>query len=421
MNTIQFQHTSKVLDNILKFQQPADGVLAAYWRNHRQLGRQDRQVIADTVFTVLRHYQKISALIKKPIQQTRLVVLLALTLMNQNIPLETLSSEEQTLLEQYQRAFKDLQQSNSLPLNQQTELPAWLIQRLQNHQTNEEIIAFANSINQTAPLDIRVNTLKARRDKVLSVLQQEFEQVEPTPYAPYGIRLGNKPSLNQHSLFQDGCIEIQDEGSQLLVQLLQAKRGEMIVDFCAGAGGKTLAIAAQMANQGRIYACDVSDKRLANLKPRMQRAGVNNINLERISSEIDPRLARLHQKADKVLVDVPCSGLGTLRRNPDLKYRQTPDTLQKLCELQQNIFQAASNLVAIGGRLVYATCSMLPEENEQQVEKFLQHNPQFELLNCAEILASQKIHLDTGKYLKLNPAQHQTDGFFAAVIQRTAK
>lgn len=418
MNIVQFQHTSQVLQHILKFQQPTDGILVAYWRNNRQLGRQDRQMVANTVFTVLRHYQKISALIKKPIQQTKLVVLLALTLMNQDIPLEILSTEEQNWLQQNQNVFKDLLQSNSLLLNQQTELPIWLIQCLQQHQRDDEIFAFASSINQPAPLDIRVNTLKARRDKVLSVLQQEFEQVEPTPYAPHGIRLGSKPSLNQHPLFQDGSIEIQDEGSQLLVQLLQAKRGEIIVDFCAGAGGKTLAIAAQMANQGRIYACDVSEKRLANLKPRMQRAGVNNINLERIGSETDPRLARLYRKADKVLVDVPCSGLGTLRRNPDLKYRQTVATVQQLCELQQNILQAASNLVAKGGRLVYATCSILPEENEQQIENFLQHNSQFELLHCAEILANQKIHLNTGKYLKLNPAQHQTDGFFAAVMQR---
>ena len=211
---------------------------------------------------------------------------------------------------------------------------------------------------------------------------------------------------------------MQDEGSQLLAQLVNAKRGEIIVDFCAGAGGKTLAIGAQMANKGRIYAFDVSEKRLANLKPRMTRAGLTNIHPEKIHSETDPRIARLAGKADRVLVDAPCSGLGTLRRNPDLKYRQSPETLANLQAQQQSILHAAAELVRAGGRLVYATCSILPEENENQAEHFLQTHPDFELLDCSELLAAQKIPLNTGKYLRLDTATHNTDGFFAAVFQR---
>ena len=211
---------------------------------------------------------------------------------------------------------------------------------------------------------------------------------------------------------------MQDEGSQLLAQLVQAKRGEIVVDFCAGAGGKTLAVGAQMANKGRIYAFDIAEKRLANLKPRMTRAGLTNIHPEKIGSEHDPRVTRLAGKADRVLVDAPCSGLGTLRRNPDLKYRQSPESIAQLVRQQRSILQAASALVAPGGRLVYATCSVLPEENERQVEEFLRGNPQFSLLNAGEILAAQKIALDTGKYLQLDSAAHQTDGFFAAVLQR---
>ena len=173
-----------------------------------------------------------------------------------------------------------------------------------------------------------------------------------------------------------------------------------------------------MANKGRIYAFDIAEKRLANLKPRMTRAGLTNIHPEKIGSEHDPRVARLAGKADRVLVDAPCSGLGTLRRNPDLKYRQSPESIAQLVRQQRSILQAASALVVPGGRLVYATCSVLPEENERQVEEFLRGNPQFSLLNAGEILAAQKIPLDTGKYLQLDSATHQTDGFFAAVLQR---
>ena len=303
-------------------------------------------------------------------------------------------------------------------LNTAAELPDWLIARLQQHYTDEQILAFGRSITQPAPLDVRVNTLNSKRDKALAQLQADYPQATATPLAPHGIRFPNKPALNQHPLFLDGTIEVQDEGSQLLVQLVGAKRGEIVVDFCAGAGGKTLAIGAQMANKGRIYAFDVSEKRLANLKPRMTRAGLTNIHPEKIHSETDPRIARLAGKADRVLVDAPCSGLGTLRRNPDLKYRQSPDTLANLQAQQQSILHAAAELVRAGGRLVYATCSILPEENEAQAERFLHNHPDFELLDCSELLAAQKIPLNTGKYLRLDTATHNTDGFFAAVFQR---
>ena len=235
-------------------------------------------------------------------------------------------------------------------LNTAAELPSWLIARLQQHYTDEQILAFGRSVAQPAPLDVRVNTLNSKRDKALAQLQTEYPQAIATPYAPHGIRFPNKPALNQHPLFLDGTIEVQDEGSQLLAQLVNAKRGEIIVDFCAGAGGKTLAIGAQMANKGRIYAFDVSEKRLANLKPRMTRAGLTNIHPEKIHSETDLRIARLAGKANRVLVDAPCSGLGTLRRNPDLKYRQSPDTLASLQTQQQNILHAAAELMRAGGQ-----------------------------------------------------------------------
>jgi len=419
MTPTQLNHTAAVLAQMLTFEQPADVVLSNYLRNHRKLGRNDRHEIAETAFAALRHYQKIAATLRRPAVQSRKAALAALILgRSVNISqIEDLLNNADNEKE-FLSSLKARKNEFSGCLNTAAELPSWLIARLQQHYTDEQILAFGRSVAQPAPLDVRVNTLNSKRDKALAQLQTEYPQAIATPYAPHGIRFPNKPALNQHPLFLDGTIEVQDEGSQLLAQLVNAKRGEIIVDFCAGAGGKTLAIGAKMANKGRIYAFDVSEKRLANLKPRMTRAGLTNIHPEKIHSETDPRITRLAGKADRVLVDAPCSGLGTLRRNPDLKYRQSPDTLASLQTQQQNILHAAAELVRAGGRLVYATCSILPEENENQAEHFLQTHPDFELLDCSELLAAQKIPLNTGKYLRLDTATHHTDGFFAAVFQR---
>ena len=419
MTPTQLTHTAAVLSQMLTFEQPADVVLSNYLRDNRKLGRNDRHEIAETAFAAIRHYQKIAAALRRPAVQSRKAALAALILgrsvsISQIEDLLNRADNEKELLS----SLKARKNEFSGCLNTAAELPDWLIARLQQHLTDEQILAFGRSITQPAPLDVRVNTLNSKRDKALAQLQADYPQAIATPLAPHGIRFPNKPALNQHPLFLDGTIEVQDEGSQLLAQLVNAKRGEIIVDFCAGAGGKTLAIGAQMANKGRIYAFDVSEKRLANLKPRMTRAGLTNIHPEKIHSETDPRIARLVGKADRVLVDAPCSGLGTLRRNPDLKYRQSPDTLASLQAQQQSILHAAAALVRTGGRLVYATCSILPEENEAQAERFLQQHPDFELLDCSELFAAQKIPLNTGKYLRLDTATHNTDGFFAAVFQR---
>ena len=241
---------------------------------------------------------------------------------------------------------------------------------------------------------------------------------EPTPYAPLGIRIIKKPALQNLPLFKNGSIEVQDEGSQLLSQIVGAKRGEMVVDFCAGAGGKTLSLGAAMRNTGRLYAFDISEKRLAKLKPRLARSGLSNVHPVQIAHENDAKVKRLAGKIDRVLVDAPCSGLGTLRRNPDVKWRQTPQSLVELNEKQASILAGAARLVKAGGRLVYATCSILDEENEAIVASFLASRDDFVLIPMSEVLAEQKIDLQMDNYLKLSPALHHTDGFFAAVLER---
>jgi 16S rRNA (cytosine967-C5)-methyltransferase len=212
---------------------------------------------------------------------------------------------------------------------------------------------------------------------------------------------------------------VQDEGSQLLGFLLEPKRGEMVVDFCAGAGGKTLLLGALMRNTGRLYAFDVSDKRLANLKPRLARSGLSNVHPARIEHERDQKIKRLAGKADRVLVDAPCSGLGTLRRNPDLKWRQDEASVAELTVKQAAILDAAATLVRPGGRLVYATCSLLSAENDDIVAAFLEKHPDFSLLPAAAVLGKQGIACE-GDVLRLLPHLHNTDGFFAAALERKA-
>ncbi|OSI13286.1 RsmB/NOP family class I SAM-dependent RNA methyltransferase [Neisseria canis] len=417
MTPAQLDHTAAVLSDILAFKQPADSVLAAYFREHRKLGRQDRHEIAETVFATLRHYQKIQTVMSKPRNKPRQAALAAL-IFGRGADAAFIQSLAKPEEAESLKALFTGSKEHFTALHAAAELPEWLVEIAQKHYSEGDILQFGRSVNRPAPLDIRVNTLKGKRDKVLAQLQAEGFAAEATPFSPWGIRFQDKPSLNRHPLFLDGTLEIQDEGSQLLALLLGAKRGEIVADFCAGAGGKTLAIAAMMANQGRIYAFDIAEKRLANLKPRSTRAGVANIHAERISSEADTRIARLYGKADRVLVDAPCSGLGTLRRNPDLKYRQSPETLASLQTQQATILAEAAKLVSAKGRLVYATCSILPEENEMQVRHFLDNHPGWHTVDCAGLLSNYKIPLDTGVYLRLNTEQHQTDGFFAAVLER---
>jgi 16S rRNA (cytosine967-C5)-methyltransferase len=297
-------------------------------------------------------------------------------------------------------------------------LPKWLFDKFVAQFGEAETLALADALNQPAPLDLRVNSIKATRDEVVAKLAEAPILAEPMPYAPLGLRVLKKPALQNLPLFKDGAIEVQDEGSQVLSQIVGAKRGEMVVDFCAGAGGKTLALGALMRNTGRLYAFDISEKRLAKLKPRMARSGLSNVHPVLIAHERDAKIKRLAGKIDRVLVDAPCSGLGTLRRNPDVKWRQKVEAIAEMQEKQASILAGAARLLKGGGRLVYATCSLLNEENDFIVEQFLAAHPDFVLVPMHKVLAEQKIELEMGDYLKLLPHKHQTDGFFAAVLER---
>ena len=270
-----------------------------------------------------------------------------------------------------------------------------------------------------APLDLRVNPLKSTREGVLRALRDLGLQAEPCRMAPHGVRVNERLSLASLPMLKSGEVEIQDEGSQLVAMLVDARPGERVVDFCAGAGGKTLAIAAQMANKGHVIACDVLANRLKRGAERFRRAGLHNIETKPLTSEKDRWVKRHKAAFDRVLVDAPCSGVGTWRRNPDARWRALGSRLDALAPLQASVLASAARLVKPGGRLVYATCSMLPEENEEQVAAFLNAHPTFHVVPLREAAPrlSDSAHPD---FLSLTPARHDTDGFFAAVMQRGA-
>ena len=411
-----FAHAEAVLGLLLRFDYPADAVVSRYFHEHRQLGHADRAFVAETVFAVLRRGRSLEARCAgKLSDRARLLVALAVVRgWSQRELAPVLKDSEEAWL----AAAKAMPESE-FPPAVRCDMPDWLHAALAEQFGADEVLKLAQSLNQPAPLDLRVNTLKMDRDTLLARLAEEGIAAVPGPLSPLAVRLRDKPALARHALFLEGAFEVQDEGSQLLGYLVEPKRGELVVDFCAGAGGKTLLLGALMKNTGRLYAYDVSDKRLAKLKPRLARSGLSNVHPARIEHERDTKIKRLAGKADRVLVDAPCSGLGTLRRNPDLKWRQSEAAVAELTVKQAAILDSAATLVRPGGRLVYATCSLLAAENDAVVERFLASHPQFVLAPASAVLARHGIDVD-GDMLRLLPHVHNTDGFFAAVLDRKA-
>ncbi|NRF68037.1 RsmB/NOP family class I SAM-dependent RNA methyltransferase [Aquincola sp. S2] len=408
---------TELLRALSKLDAPADGIVSAFFRKHRNLGIRERHALAETAYAVLRRrplYQHLAQSGHGALER-RLAIL---AWQGQDSLLRgALGPSELTWRNQVQ-ALDSAGFSEKLRHN----LPDWLSGALRAQLGDEEFWALVTALDAQAPLDLRVNTLKLRRDQAQQSLADAGIDAQPTPHSPWGLRIHGKPALNKLPIFIGGGVEVQDEGSQLLVSLLDAKRGEMVVDFCAGAGGKTLAIGAAMRSTGRLYAFDVSGHRLEALKPRLKRSGLSNVHPAQIAHERDDRIKRLAGKIDRVLVDAPCSGLGTLRRNPDLKWRQSPQAVAELQAKQRAILDSAARLLKPGGRLVYATCSLLTDENEQVAGAFAEGHTDFVPLQARELLERAQVEgaaaLDQGGYLRLWPHRHSTDGFFAAAWER---
>jgi 16S rRNA (cytosine967-C5)-methyltransferase len=406
--------TEEVLREVLRFTGPADNTLSRYFREHTRLGGRERGVIAEAVYGLLRNKLVYTSFAESGSGSSmRRLTLLGLADAVGVDALGGLSEEETQWLTHVMQIDK-----NMLPAELRSNLPNWLYTRLVERFGEEETLQLAQTLNTPAPLDLRVNSIKANREQVIADLLAAPVVAEPTLYAALALRIQKKPALQNLPVFKTGAVEVQDEGSQLLAQVVGARRGEMVVDFCAGAGGKTLALGAIMRNTGRLYAFDIADKRLAKLKPRLARSGLSNVHPVLIAHENDAKIKRLAGKIDRVLVDAPCSGLGTLRRNPDVKWRVKPESITELTVKQLSILNGAARLVKAGGRLVYATCSILDEENEGIVTQFLAGNDAFSLVPMKDVMEEQRIPLEMGDYLKLSPHRHQTDGFFAAVLER---
>ncbi len=406
---------------VLKFDHPADAVVSRYFREHRELGQRERATLAETVYNVLRkklQYDHFAPSGSGP-KERRMAIL------GFHAPRDFLHSALNDTESNWLKACDAVKTADLLERHRHN-LPEWLVGPLKA-QLGDEFWPLADALLRPAPLDLRVNALSDKRADVQAEFKLAGIKAVPTPHSPWGLRIDGKPALTKLDTFARGAIEVQDEGSQLLALMLDAKRGEMVVDFCAGAGGKTLAIGACMRSTGRLYAFDVSAHRLDALKPRLARSKLSNVHPAAIAHERDDRVKRLAGKIDRVLVDAPCSGLGTLRRNPDLKWRQSPKAVEELTAKQTAILQSASRLVKSGGRLVYATCSVLPEENEAIAGAFGAAHPDFEPQDAGELLAALKVDGAAGlcsggesgsRYLRLWPHRHDTDGFFAAVWKR---
>jgi 16S rRNA (cytosine967-C5)-methyltransferase len=412
---------AELLEQVLRFDHPADAVVSRYFREHRSLGPRERATLAETTYAALRRklfYDHLAPSGRGP--KPRRIAILAF-----QGPRDFLKSA----LDEQERRWLDQCDSidpKDLLDRQRHNLPEWLVDPLKA-QLDDQFWPLVESLLEPAPLDLRVNAFTDKRDDVRQELKLAGIPASVTPYSPWGLRLADKPALTKLDAFARGAVEVQDEGSQLLALLLDAKRGEMVVDFCAGAGGKTLALGAAMRNTGRLYAFDISAHRLDALKPRLARSKLSNVHPAAIAHERDDRIKRLAGKIDRVIVDAPCSGLGTLRRNPDLKWRQSPQAVAEMVVKQGAILASAARLLKPGGRLVYATCSVLPQENEEIAQAFGVAHPDFTAEPVADILDSVKLPAagltsggeDGRLYLRLWPHRHQTDGFFAAAWRKS--
>ena len=410
----QLAALAAAIERVRRFDMPADAALSGFFREHAEIGAQDRAIVSDGVFAYLRRKPSLEALAQTddPRLLTYAVQVREFRHSVREIEPAINASDARWLA-----GFKSRMQEPLAPAVA-ADVPDWLWHRLGETFDATSRAALTRSWQSPAPLDLRVNIMKTTREAALEALTAEGLQVTRTPYAPNGLRIDGRPSLSSHPWLVDGRVEVQDEGSQLVGLLVAPRRTDMVVDFCAGSGGKTLLLGAMMRSQGRLYAFDTLAKRLRRLTPRLARSGLSNMHPQVIAHERDAKVKRLAGKIDRVLVDAPCTGFGTLRRNPDLKWRQTPQDVGELAARQARILDAAATLVKPGGRLVYATCSVLPEENDAIVDAFLASHETFAERDAASVLAHAGVPLDTGPRLRLLPHLHGCDGFFAAVLER---
>lgn len=423
---------SAVIDLLLAIQQekyaPADSTANRFFRQRRYIGGGDRRYISTKIWDVLRHYRKIEWWLKRTggSINPRMMVAAYFMLSGKSLAeVQSLFSGEKYApheLNKNEIFFLHLLEGNAfvskeMPNAVRLEVPDWvypILEKQYGANTETELL----SLLEPATLDLRVNLLKEKtRDQVKQILLSENIQTELMELSPWGLRAQGRQPITSTDAFKNGLVEIQDEGSQLVALMTGVKHSMRVLDYCAGAGGKTLAMAMMMENKGHIIASDVFSIRLRAAQSRLKRAGVFNCETH-IFAEDAKWLKRRVESFDRVLVDAPCSGTGTWRRNPDARLRFKEKDLQELVEKQGYILESAAKMVKKGGRLIYATCSILDQENQEQIHKFLEKNKNFSLVQPdteAGLLPEEFMKQSS---FQLTPAQYHTDGFFCAVMKK---
>jgi 16S rRNA (cytosine967-C5)-methyltransferase len=412
---------------------PADDTVANYFRRHRFAGVKDRAAISKHIYGVLRHRGVIDWWLERnnAIRDARRRMFAQLALYEEweadkisqacdgdQFRPGRLDRDEIHLVE---ALAGQKPEHRDMPLDARCNFPGWLtpfLERALGREVPREMAAMQGE----APLDLRANMIKSDREAVFNSLALENIPTGRTPLSPIGLRIFERVPLGQSETFRRGDVEVQDEGSQIAALMADVKPGMRVVDFCAGAGGKTLALAGQMKNRGHLVACDIATKRLERATQRLRRAGASIVQRIPLAGANDKWVKRHAAGFDCVFVDAPCTGTGTWRRNPDAKWRLRPRDIEELTVIQAEILASAQRLVKPGGRLVYATCSMLMEEDEDQIDKFLNTHPDFTLTPIADVWrdAIGGECPARGDMLRLTPARHHTDGFFVAVMKRKA-
>jgi 16S rRNA (cytosine967-C5)-methyltransferase len=420
----------EVYASVRSERQLADRALDRLLRRERRLYSTERRTIGERLFELLRQERRLDfALFGRAVPQGSPSFIYgaryaALLVAQGEDPSEVLRSQglSPTLSAALGRVREPLPENLS-PVERvaiEGSLPDFLAERLVNDLGAEEALGFARAIGERAPLTVRANSLRVDRDELARRLSDEGVRARPTRLSPLGLQLESRVNVFGLATFKEGLFEVQDEGSQLLALLLQAQPGEHVADTCAGAGGKTLELAAEMCNRGELWALDVDPRRLQELSQRARRAGAHNIRSRTIAADeaAEAQLSGMAGKFDRVLIDAPCSGLGALRRSPDARYRFEPEDFSRYAARQKVLIARFARLVRPGGRMVYATCSVAREDNEAIVEGFLASGAPFRLLPSADALPPEAREATAGSYLKLLPQRHGTDGFFAALLER---
>lgn len=419
----------ELLERIEKSPIPMDLTIGDYMRNRRYIGSKDRADIVERVYGIVRHHSRLHWALEQagaPKMTARMLVLAYQSLIEGKpdpaMPFDGTKYAPEEVNEDEKKAIAKFPKSfDAAPDVVKCECPQQYESSLRSY-FGDALVEEMEALCHGATLDLRTNCVAGDRETIQASLAKDGIETEITPYSPWGLRAKGKVFLSESKAFRAGQIEIQDEGSQLIALACDVKPGMQVLDYCAGGGGKTLALASAMRVKGRIVAMDLEAARLAKAKTRFKRAKVSDIIETRPLSDEKNRkwLRRQKQSFDVALVDVPCSGTGTWRRNPDTRWRVYGPGVEALLPVQAEILERVAGVVKPGGRLVYATCSLLPEENEQQIEKFLSQHPEYELADLSSVWAEGCQSPCAGKYMRLTPKRHATDGFFAAILVRKA-